>query len=229
MRKSILIINYETEVINPRFCPNSRASVMAACERWGCDLIEISHSNTKLTLAPAAEKIKLFTEIDAEHVLVLDSDIVINSLAPNPFEIFPQDCMTVVQNASPRHPQFSDVKKIEQEEWAKIEEECGPVAYVPEEYFNTGVMLVKKELHTEVFRMAKETHQHLSTKNIGLNWVDQTPINYVAKKLGVKLYFAADEWNYIFPPDPVMPAHIYVYHFAGEPLRNERMPEVIWK
>ncbi len=160
MRKSILIINYETEGINPRLCANSRASVMDACSRWGCDLIEVNHSNTKLTLAPAAEKTKLFNEIDGEHVLVLDSDIVINSTAPSPFELFPEDCMTVIQNATPRHGQYGIVKQIEREEWSKVEGEYGPVEYVPEHYFNTGVMLVKKELHSKTLcGLTQQTQQ----------------------------------------------------------------------
>jgi hypothetical protein len=232
MRKSILIINYETEGINPRLCANSRASVMAACERWGCDFIEINHSNTKLTLAPAAEKTKLFNEIEGEHVLVLDSDVVINSTAPSPFEVFPEDCMTVIQNATPRHGQYGIVKQIEREEWSKVEGEYGPVEYVPEHYFNTGVMLVRKDLHTEVFKMAKEIHQGLSVKNIGLNWCDQTPINYATKKLGIKMNYAGDEWNYVLPSDLgpdwlQMKAHIY--HLAGMPARNELLPRILWK
>jgi hypothetical protein len=232
MRRSILVINFEDKIINPRICDNTRASIMDACDRWGCDFIEIGHHNWKLTLAPAATKTEIFSGIEGDEVLILDSDLIISSTAPNPFEEFPKDCMTVIANATPRHPQYTTVKQIELQEWTLVEAEFGPAPYVPADYFNTGVMMVRKELHAEVMKMALEMHKVCCQKNIGLNWVDQTLINYATKKLRVKMNVVDDSWNYVFPTDlgpDWLNMKKYIYHLAGIPARNELLPLIHWK
>lgn len=231
MTNAILVINFETPGINPRLCANSRESFLNACERWGCELIEISHNNWVLDMAPAAVKTQLFSKITAERVLVLDSDIVINSQAPNPFELFPKEKMVIVENATRRFGEYEVIKQIEREEWIKVEAEFGPAPYVAEHYFNSGVMLVHRDYHKQVFELASEIYFHLSSKNIGLGWVDQTPFNYAVKKLGIDTLITDESWNYVHPeqlPD-WMNMKKHIYHFAGCPQRNEWMPQINWK
>lgn len=231
MSRSILIINYETEGVNPRLCANSRASVMRAVRDWNCSFTEINHSNHPLTLAPAATKTELFSNIPGDEVLVLDSDVVIRQDCPNPFEYFPEDCMTVVQNTSHRFGEYGIIKQIEVEEWAKVEAEFGPASYDTNAYFNSGMMVVRKDLHAEVFKMAMNMHIILSQKAIGLGWVDQTLFNYATRKLGIKMHMADETWNFVHPeqlPDWTN-MQKYIYHFAGTPDRNQKMPLMNWQ
>lgn len=232
MNKSILVINYETPGINPRLCQNSRDSMLAACSRWGANLVTVGHNELPLTMAPAAMKTELFNLIPGEQVLVLDSDIVISEETPSPWDTFPDSCMTVVQNAFPTHGQFQQVKFLECEEWSKVCSVFGEVEYLSHKYYNTGFMLVRKDLHAQVFSMAKEIHLELSKRGIGLGWCDQTCINYASAKLGIDMCYAADTWNHLTLFDSY-PQYLdmskYIYHFAGNPARNEIMPKVRWR
>jgi hypothetical protein len=144
---------------------------------------------------------------------------------------FPKDCMTVVHNATQRWNEYAIIKQIEYEEWAKIEKEFGPAPYIPEHYFNSGMMMVNKTLHTNVFKLAMQMHITCCNKNIPLGWCDQSLFNWATKKLGTKMYMCDETWNFVHPEQltDYYKMKKYIYHFAGTPNRNEEMPKIIWK
>jgi len=232
MKRIILVVNYEGEG-NPRLCQNSRDSIMNAVARWGCEFIELNHNTLPLTVAPAAAKTQLFTDVDADEALVLDSDVIIREDTPSPFEFFPKDCMTVIENVVThrRQGEYTQIKFLERDEWSRVENEFGPAPYIAEKYFNSGVMLVRKNLHEDIFKMALKMHKRCCEINLGLGWVDQTLFNYATAKLNIKMNYADEEWNFVWSNQ--LPDYYnmkkYIYHFAGDPSRNQELPKINWR
>lgn len=230
MKRTLLTINF-----NRALCDNSRDSMKAAASRWGADYLEISEGmNPGYKVSPAALKCFCMELSDADEFFILDADTVISALCPSPFETFSGPELIAVQNGSQRFHDLPQIRACEAYEWAKLQQEEPRLKVVPYYvgyYFNSGMMLVKRAHHKEMFNLIADIVQ----TDHGLGWNDQTPINMCAALMGIVVNLVPEIWNFIHPS--VLGTHwldmsktgAYVYHGAGEPARIKWLPEVIWE
>lgn len=252
MKRALVTINY-----NDALGAVSRASMEAACGRWGCELLVVSGPNHAIH-GPQSMKTLVFGEIGPEldEALVMDADTVIRGDAPNPFEYFPADKLVVVENGGARFGDDAQIKGAEQYEWQKVRQYCldelhqwpehAPLCRDIIPYFNTGFIVARRARHAELFRQA----ELICRRDLGLGWCDQTPLNfraatkeYVRTRYGfgfgdltsdfAGMHFAEETWNYIHPECCLGPdwrnMKKFVYHFAGTCGRRELIQQVNWK
>lgn len=232
-KNAILTIN-----MNGALCENSRASMQAAAQRWGADYVEVDESfffeKPGPAVSPAALKCFCFELTDHDAYFVLDADTLVSAECPNPFVVFPGPELVVVPNGSARFPDLLQIMGCEVYEWNKLlaeEPRLAGAQYRPGMYFNTGMMLLKRSAHEEMFRLVSD----IVKVDHGLGWNDQTPINMAAMAKGVSVWRVDERWNYIHPSTlgggwrKMSSTGKYVYHGAGEPGRNEWLNRVDWQ
>lgn len=230
MNRAILTVNF-----NNALAANSRASMQASARRWGVDFWEINEaSGLRLPFSPGAYKTAVFERSTYDDVLILDADTVVSAAMPNPFETFEPHDLVAVPNGSARFGDLWQVKAAEANEVLILstrDPRFAGLPYHPSTYFNTGMMLVHRAYHEEMFKLAFE----VCHVDHGLGWIDQTPLNLCALKCDVSVFLAHERWNFIHPHttgpgwENLRTRDIYVAHFAGEPGREHVIPNVRWE
>lgn len=230
MSRALLVVNF-----NRALCDNSRDSMTAAAARWNAEYVEISEANNPgIKVSPASLKCFCFKLCGADEFLILDADTTISARCPDPFEIFRGPELVAVRNGSERFGDLAQIRACERYEWEKLQAEEPRLAaarYVPGAYFNTGMMVVRRAFHEEMFRLISDIVQ----TDHGLGWNDQSPINMCASVCGVKVLLASERWNYIHPCMlgdgwlDMKKTGAYLYHGAGEPERIYWLPRVAWQ
>src|SRR3990172_6569550 len=106
--------------------------------------------------------------------------------------------------------------QIQPKEIELIMQQYPVFAFDHSRYFNTGFLMVNRELHSRIMERASEIFLSVT----GLGWWDQSPLNYAVQESGVPLFMADTTWNYCMPP-VAQGMEKYIYHFAGIPTRRE--------
>lgn len=235
VKRGLLTVNF-----NGALCENSRASMKAACERWGVEFWELNEANDpKLPLHPLALKTVAFELSNYDELLIVDAGTLISSRCPNPFKYFLQgEYLVVVANGNPiRFGDYWAIKSCEKYEWEKLLfEEPGLIrdgltgrspCYDPEAYWNSGVILARRRWHSRMFTVAFE----ICKKNHGLRWHEQTPLNVASQLACYRINLASEKWNFIRPLCLGRDwwRHAYVGNFAGETEREMILPTLPWK
>jgi hypothetical protein len=228
--RCVLTINF-----NNALCENSRESMREAAGRWGAYFWEVNESSgLRLPIAPNCHKCAVFERSSYEEVFILDADVVVSSKCPNPFDSFTNPELVAVANGGQRFGDLHQVKSAESYEVRKLrhqEPRLQDAPYDPKRYFNTGMMLARREHHAKMFKLALD----VCHTDHGLGWCDQTPLNLAATKLGVNVHLADERWNYIHGRTlgpgwmDMTSKDVYIYHFAGEPGREHVIPQIKWK
>lgn len=232
MSLALLTINH-----NDALCENSRASMLHAAHRWDADFFEVTPTRPhdwNFPIAPNALKCAVFERTEYDEVLILDADVLVAASCPNPFTEFTGPELIAVANGGPRFGDLAQVKSAEAYEVKRLQERdprFAGVAYDPKKYFNTGMMLARRAVHAEMFKLALE----VCHTDHGLGWCDQTPINLAALLLQVPVRLADERWNYIhgatLGPEwqNRWRQQVHILHFAGEPGRELLIPQISWK
>jgi hypothetical protein len=176
---------------------------------------------------------EVFTLTQADAVFIIDADAIISAQCPNPFETLPEGMFSVVGLSQRIDPDGRLAWCGNEFEWGKLIKLPGvtPLAANGWRYFNSGMMMVWRTQHESVVNKAFELC-HIPND---LGWIEQTPINYACKLLGVQMNYAEERWNYIHPMclGPMwktMRAYAaWVYHGAGDPSRISWLKEVDWR
>lgn len=209
--------------------------MQAAAERWGANFLEINEGmNPGIPVSPASLKCFCFRLSGADEFFILDADTVVSSQCPNPFETFTGPELVAVPNGSDRFGDLWAIRSCEAFEWNKLQREEPRVAgavYSQGQYFNTGMMVVRRLYHEALFELISDIVQ----VDHGLGWCDQTPIVASAAALGSPVRLVGEEWNFIHPcvlgPNwlSMRATGKFIYHFAGEPGREHVLPTVAWQ
>lgn len=222
MTNTMLVIN-----TNKVMTDCTRQSLQDACRRWKCDYTEITESSEPYH--HAALKLKAFDLVPHDRIFVVDSDTVIRGDAPNIFEITDPKKFYAVKNQQPHYPPAYNANVV------IAEQEIERVLAVPEthfagtfdapwiakNFFNSGVCVTSREYHKKIYDLA-----FYCFEGAALQWWDQIPLNIAVNVYGGYTDLGA-EWNYQFPTD-MGKMTAYIYHFAGDPTRYEKLKNIGW-
>jgi len=175
------------------------------------------------TLHPACWKTRAFQITGCERLLVLDADAVISEIAPNPFDLSPQ-LMKVVSDRQTYNPARN---KAETDEWEIVTGK----RFEPANYFNSGMILASWLYHRDLFHEAYQ----LCRKFPHLCWHDQTPFNVVVQSdpfPDQTVAFIDESWNFHNPAGRLpdwQRMKKFIYHFPGNPDRNQQIEQTLWQ
>ena len=202
-----------------------KQSVDLACQRWNCNYVLITVPLQPEGYHDMYTKLYLPSLIkDYDRCLYLDTDVVIKSDAPNPFEIYDDTSKVYVvkdmQQDLLTHEQVDHFKDVHL--CGPYYQECKRVLNVDMSYFdyknkffNAGVLLFTPSIHNHLFDKIIDVLSLLSDKFKNNHLVEQSLVNYTFMSyLDDKLTYIPKEWNYIDPPiENKMEG--YIYHFTG--------------
>ena len=222
----ILVIN-----TNNSLSQNSRDSISDAARRWGADYTEVT--NYPYKYHPASLKLKAFDICSSyDRILVLDSDTIIRSDAPNIFEVASSpEIYYAIKNTQPSDPPvYQEAGKIISRKEINSIVSVGKILppeldldKVVKSLFNSGVTVITRPLHEPILAYA-----FYLFCGSPLNWWDQVPINLAVFSILGGYEDLGQRWNRQFP---VHTKHMdaYIYHYAGNPERYEILKHVNWR
>ena len=222
---------------------NAYNSVKAACERWGCEYIVF-----KQPIQPAGFH-NMFTKLflpslvsSYKQCLYIDTDIIINSTTPNPFDVFSNEKNIYVV----RDMQQSFLTKDQKEEfkntqlclpWLNVCEDALGIKFDKQSYkdnfFNAGMFLFSPINHMYVFKKIITALNNITGKYKNIHQVEQALLNLAFMYfLDKRLIFINKKWNYIDPDIDNEYMNGYLYHFTGwyyEKYKTEINKYTKWK
>jgi len=167
-------------------------------------------------------RFKVFDIVDYDWVLLLDADMIVSGLTPNPFEMFLPDQFCAATNEPSESFQLLE-QEVRKEYWEKYKEKYNLPAYNDSKldgyiFINTGTMLVSRKHHEQILRRGWE----IAIENKWTKWPEQTPLNFAIveailnKKINFKLLNTMWNQRATFN-DGLDPKYMsaYIYHFAG--------------
>ena len=222
--KALVTVNYSNFM-----AANTRASMLAAAARWGCDFWEMNEQTLPKwpDRAPNAMKTTVFRTGAYEEMIIVDADTIISACCPNPFEEFPDEQEFIaVRDRSPYECQQSSWSR----HVTKRPDLNSPLDSA--RYFNTGMFVVRRKAHEEMMNFACD----ICREDFGCSWSDQTPINLAAILKGVKVKLVDERWNFLavqrfaqFMEIGHHPEGPYILHGAGDPDRIHWLHTVKWQ
>ncbi len=225
-KNGVLVINMPPE---NKFTSNQRNSFRSACNRWQCDFIEFVKGWEPYP--PTSFKLKAFDICPHDRILIMDSDMIIRSDAPNPFTFTNPEYFYAVRNQQPHHIDFyreinveiarENINRILTQKF--IQNKIS-VELISNTFFNGGFLMISRQYHEEIFVLAN--YLMLGVEQV--NWHDQIPLNIAAHTILGGYHDLGYEWNYQFPTD-LNKMTSYVYHFAGHDNKYEILKKVNWK
>lgn len=222
MTKALLTVN-----VNGHLTENSRASMLAAAERWNCQFVEVTEPAIpdSLQCPPQFYKLRSWDFTDADDIFLVDADTIIRIDTPSPFDDLPDVFCACINKQSHLGMHLTAAKIIEKEEFRRIYQAgFDQVDFAFDKFINSGVWKANREKHKDVFDYAYEVG--LTTGTLG--WWDQAALNYSLACRQTKIYLANITWNYCMPSLWGKMSH-YIYHFAGMPERLNILPQVNWR
>ena len=192
----------------------TRNSVQKYSDRIGAELIDIKKDGDDPNLLLKLSNYETLKKFD--RTLLLDTDLHIRDGAPNIFDIVPEGKVGVVL----------ETRYLPRKEWLDRMEEiygCNRMdADNRASYFNSGVMVLSKQ-HFCFF------DKNLIEENIyGHPRLEQTYLNYLFRKHGVKLHELPAEFNYMdsyYPEFGLDWRFAWFVHLAGARVRREYYEE----
>lgn len=235
MRNLLLTVNHGN-FLHPRH----RESFTHAAGRWGCDYLEIP-------AVPGyhpcfSRQFFLHENTVWDRVCWIDGDCLINSGAPNPFEITDPSRICAVQDVNTcelKDHQRDEIRGGNHEYWYSILE-CpkrmsrGGVqrsAYL-DSFINCGFVIASPRVHRDAFLhfqtiCESQTEGH----HRGSAHYEQALFNYCVHIARLPIAHLGREWNHLSPPrgDRMITGH-HVWHFSGiDKLEQEtRIGNVEW-
>jgi len=221
MKKAIISFNTCNNLSH-----NALSSVKNACDRWNADHIMITKPLQPDGFHDMFTKIYLpKVVLNYDRSIYLDTDIIINTLAPNPFDIFNNNELIYV---------VKDMQQSFISEYDKLQfkinqlcmpwyDECkrvlsidvNPTRYM-NNFFNAGMFLFSPKNHQYIFRNIQDSLPMILDKYKQIHQVEQALLNYAfIYFLQDKLTYIPQEWNYIDPPIHLSSMKGFIYHFTG--------------
>lgn len=214
----IIVIN-----IHNNICENVLSSHIHAANRWGCKyLLEHESYISMKSCYPSWNKLGILLDSQYntyDNILILDSDILININAPNPFHIADQNKFNVVRDS---HYEFidNDVKLYDyikdfitpHYEYLKKHDTRVNFSYI-KNYFNSGMMIYSPKMtninENKYINIINESIQNGSSHR------EQGLINYIIQQ-EMPINFLETTWNITNPDlsNSTMGGHMY--HFTGD-------------
>lgn len=221
-----VIISFNTKNNSRNVSKNALDSVENACIRWNADRIIITKP-----LQPD-EYHDMFTKLYLSNVIrnynmcmYLDTDIIINDTAPNPFKIYNNpECIYVIKdmqqsflsnevknnfkNTTLCMPWFGTCKNA-------LKIDLDPNFY-KNNFFNAGVFMFSPRNHHFIFSKIQESIKYIPDSYKQIHQVEQAMLNYAFMYyLKHKLIYIPQTWNFIDPPIQRKEMEGYIYHFTG--------------
>jgi hypothetical protein len=167
-----------------------------------------------------------------DRIFLIDADAIIRKDAPNIFDITYPKLFYAVKNYwnyfekfgyRPKedieiaHREFNNIRLMKNLDPTLNED------YICNNFFNSGVQVVSREFHSEIYPLALNY-----CLDVPLVWWDQMPINIAVFTI-MKNYAELDlKWNKRLPQN-LDKMDAYVYHFAGDPTRYDRLKMINWR
>ena len=219
------------------FNENAIESIRYACKRWNANFFELKkfmHVSNKIHNGVTANRfwmMKYFTDFD--RVLILDPDVIVNSLAPNIFDELGEYDFAGVHNANPS-------RVATYEHMNRVDKYLSSIGLdILEKYFlnfdktkyyqtciNGGVYLFNpKKLEPVTNRIISliETYEDIQT-TLDKEWIFiQNLISAALSTSELKIKILDDKWNWLAPDINLEwdlfcgPMHANIYHFTGTP------------
>lgn len=187
-------------------CQLTHPSLKAYADKIGADFICIDKQKISQT-TPHWEKFQIFTLLNKyEHILYLDTDIIIRDDCPNLFDIVPPRFLGAFNEAK-----FTDRSKELMIDVCKQYDVTLP--NWDGRYFNTGVLVISRQ------------HKHLFKKpeKEVCNFYEQTYLNMMIAKEDVPMFELKHEFNRMTCMDRFTGEErfaSYIIHYAGVPNVN---------
>jgi hypothetical protein len=206
---------------------NARASVDAAAKRWDCEVIEVASLLGATDAFAAKFRLHQFCHPQG-RALLLDSDIVIRSDCPSPFEVVPASHMAAIGNYQ-GDTHDGDPERHQRPSWDLACKAMGiDLPYSNQHYINGGFILFSAE-HARIFR--KLSHEIKDTSGVN----EQGAFGVALATMPTA--YLPREWNRIGPAvwesGPQMSA--FIYHFAnymqyrGKANKADRINQTNWQ
>jgi len=218
----ILILN-----MDDYWHPNARASVTAAANRWGCELIEVASLLGGRDFFHAKFYMGHFCHPDG-RCLWLDADMVVSEDCPSPFDIVPCDHFGAVLNYQ------GDTHRGVPEQYQRPSWDAAakmlnvPLPYTDDRYINGGFIMFGPQHKMILKTLAENLHD---TKGVieQAAWsvmMAMVPTTYLPRTFN-RVGEAA--WN----SGPHMTAHIYHFanymQFKGKAAKAARIAATQWR
>jgi len=207
---------------------NSRQSFKDACRRWDCDYVEVTEIVE--SWHPALLKLKAFNLCPHERLMVLDSDTIIRSDTPNPFEFTDPEVFYASQNEQEHFARYlGGLHRQMAEDSLKRLLDAKPIGhlvdveYIRDHFFNSGMFIVSRKHHEAVLSLAF----YLCLGVPHIDWIDQLPLNVAVFALLGGYTDMSTMWNRFFPLN-INSMTDFIYHFAGNLRRYDILPRVHW-
>jgi hypothetical protein len=207
--------------------PNSRASMIAACRRWGIAFIELTSALLPGTDA-FAEKLELEKHASGfDQVIYLDRDVVIRSDSPNPMDLVPVYQFGAVPSYQPDH----DWRDTANAELRPLFEASGLRFAADTDHFNGGLYIFSPHVHSSIFEDARRMDAATPNRHWAVH--EEGCVSLAAIRSGYAIKRLPMEFNRVGGPSrerwvPAM--ECFIQHYAGrDGRREERMERTIWK
>jgi hypothetical protein len=182
MKNLLVTLNTRREVLHG----NARDSMRAAARRWNCNYLEIlQDAEGRVEASVFYQKLRLPDHLPDTRILYLDSDVVIRSDCPSPWEIVPDGSLGWVRS---HHPSMGGstwhvLQKLPA--WAA---RFGVTVDIEMEYLNSGVMLFDLPRHRVLFEKAQQMVEEQGFYSI---WevADQGFLTVARKLLGLEVFW----------------------------------------
>lgn len=226
---AVIILNIGQKSIHPK----SRESIKNACDRWNCDLIEITEPINNLHVYwQKCYVCEIYNQYN--RILQLDGDMLIRWNAPNPFDIVPENQFGVVlDNQLPDSEKARQIKFWRSKNariWSDINNSD---AITDNEHINAGFLLYNTKKHQYIFDEAKTIGEKGNWRSQG--FPEQTVLSMILDKYKDQRYFLCNDWNCVSQKRPVFPKHTtrelccWIGHFTGPNQKNHRINNKTWK
>jgi len=233
---AILVFN-----INNNICSNVLESQIHAANRWGCKYI-IEHKPNDLfkDCYPSWNKISALYDkefyYNFDRILILDSDILINIKAPNPFDLCNYNAFNVVRDSHYKY--INDKETLNKHikdyitphyRYFEIRSHDISFSYI-KNFFNSGVMMYSPaKLLSRDINNPKYTNIILDSILDGTSHREQAIINYIIQA-EIDINYLDKTWN-IIDPNISKPMRGYMYHFTGKDWSGlkEKVKTYNWK
>lgn len=223
MRSALATINF-----GDFLCKNARESFLDAARRWHAEFVEVTEKNGIPGVLPYHQKWCLFDLCNADRIFYIDADAIIRQDAPSPFDLCPQEDFGAVEDETTDSLFAEDLIRNMQEDHHRINEALGTNCPFPDTYFNSGVMIVSRDVHQFFLKRCLELNKRIT---LNLTFWDQGIINYLILRDRIRTTALERTWNHTAPDifGHWNGMEAYVYHFAGSGDRFTVLPRISWK